>query len=118
MGFGMWLAHYGFHFLAGALTFVPVVQNALVEIGAPLLGAPRWHLVGMPASLVFPVELGLLGLGTLGSLLATWGISKDVAPDRTARAFGPWAVLCALLFASALWLLSQPMEMRGTLLAS
>jgi len=28
LGFGMWLAHYGFHFLSGLFTIVPVTQSA------------------------------------------------------------------------------------------
>jgi hypothetical protein len=32
-------------------------------------------------------------------------------------AFLPWAVLLSLLFAAAIWLMGQPMEMRGTLFA-
>jgi hypothetical protein len=32
------------------------------------------------------------------------------------RIFAPWAVLLALLFAAAIWLMGQPMEMRGTFL--
>ena len=31
-GFGMWLAHYGFHFLTGALTVVPVTQSAAIDL--------------------------------------------------------------------------------------
>jgi hypothetical protein len=34
------------------------------------------------------------------------------------RAFAAWAGLCVLLWAAALWLLSQPMEMRGTFLSN
>jgi hypothetical protein len=30
--------------------------------------------------------------------------------------FAAWAGLCVLLWASALWLMSQPMEMRGAFL--
>lgn len=117
-GFGMWLAHYSFHFFAGLLTFIPVAQNALVDIGLPLLGAPRWSLVGIPAAWVFPIELGFLGLGTIGSLLTAYRIAEEKAPKRPKLAFAPWAVLCVILFLAALWLLSQPMEMRGTILAA
>ena len=31
-GFGVWLAHYGFHFLTGALTIVPVTQSAVIDV--------------------------------------------------------------------------------------
>lgn len=118
LGFGVWLAHYSFHFFAGLLTFIPVAQNALVDIGAPLLGAPQWNLVGLPAAWVFPIELGFLGLGTMGSLLVAYRIAEEKAPKRAKLAFAPWAALCLLLFLAALWLLSQPMEMRGTILAA
>jgi hypothetical protein len=114
LGFGVWLAHYAFHLLTGLLTFVPVVQSAL----AGALGAPRWGLGGLPARLVYPLELGFLGLGLLGSLLVAWRIAERDHPERALRTFVPWAGLCVLLGLTAIWLLSQPMEMRGTFLGS
>ena len=35
LGFGMWLAHYGFHFFSGLYTLIPVTQNALADLGWP-----------------------------------------------------------------------------------
>jgi len=118
LGFGVWLAHYTFHLLTGLWTFVPVAQAAVASLGRPLLGAPRWGLGGLPERFVFPLELGFLGLGFLGSLLVAHRIAEREYPARAARAFAPWAGLCLLLTAAALWLLSQPMEMRGTFLGS
>ncbi len=118
LGFGVWLAHYGFHFFAGLLTFVPVVQSALVDAGLPLLGLPMWHLVGIPAAWVYPIEIGFLSLGAVGSLMTAFRVAEELAPERPRLAFAPWAALCLVLWLSALWLLSQPMEMRGTILAS
>src|SRR5262245_2206733 len=47
-GFGVWLAHYGFHLLTGAFAIVPVTQRAAVDLlGWPALGAPLWWLTGM-----------------------------------------------------------------------
>jgi ferredoxin len=111
LGFGVWLAHYGFHLLTGLLTIVPVVQETLGF-------APRWDLVGLPVRLVQPLEMGFLGLGLLGSLLVAWKIAEREVPDRKRAAFLPWAGLCVLLGGAAVWLLSQPMEMRGTFLGS
>ncbi len=32
LGFGVWLAHYGFHLLTGILTVIPVTQSAAVDL--------------------------------------------------------------------------------------
>ena len=119
LGFGVWLAHYGFHFFTGALTVIPVTQSAVRSVaGRDLLGAPLWRLGGLPEAVVFPMELGFLGLGLLGSLLVGWRIAREYAPGATTRAFAPWAVISLLLFAAACWILAQPMDMRGTFIAA
>jgi polyferredoxin len=114
LGFGVWLAHYSFHLLTGLWTFVPVAQDAL----SPWLGSPLWSLGGMSPRLVRPIEMGFLGLGVLGSLLVSWRIAEREFPARSGRAFAPWAALCLVLGCAAVWLLLQPMEMRGTFLGS
>src|SRR6202034_4707953 len=68
IGFGMWLAHYGFHFLTGLYTIIPVTQNAVANLGWPLLGEPRWRLTGLSIYIVQPLEWGFLILGLAGSL--------------------------------------------------
>ena len=117
LGFGVWVAHYAFHFLTGLLTFVPVAQNAAADAGFAILGEPRWSLGGLPERVVYPIEIGFLVLGLVGSWIAAWHIAeRDTDGARVWRAFAPWAVLALALFGAALWLLSQPMEMRGTFL--
>src|SRR5580704_1653833 len=69
LGFGMWLAHYGFHFFTGLLTIVPVTQTALSSIGVHLFGAAQWTWTGLPTRFVQPMELGFLFLGFAGSLV-------------------------------------------------
>lgn len=119
LGLGVWTAHYAFHFLTGLWTFVPVAQRALVDLGAPVLGAPRWSLGGLPARVVYPIELGLLTLGLVGSWIVAWRTARREPPPAVAwRVAAPWATLTLALFVAALWLLSQPMEMRGTLFPS
>jgi polyferredoxin len=116
LGFGIWLAHYSFHFLTGLYTFIPVTQSALTSAGWAVFGEPLWSLGGVPARFVYPLQLGLLGLGLTGSLLVAYRLAWDGAASRPRRVFAAWAGLCVLLWASALWLMSQPMEMRGTFL--
>lgn len=117
MGFGIWLAHYGFHFFTGFLTVIPVTQNAIKELtGQYLFGDPMWQLGGLPERFVYPLELGFMGLGLLGSLLVTWRIANKQSSDNHVLIALPWFVLHFALFLSALWIMSQPMDMRGTFL--
>jgi ferredoxin len=114
-GFGMWLAHYGFHLLTGALTIVPVTQRAALDLlGWPALGQPLWRLTGMRPGSVFPIQAGFILLGTMGSLAAAYQISERDYPDRPIAALAAWLAVVAVLAAAALWILLQPMEMRGT----
>lgn len=118
LGLGVWTAHYAFHFLTGLWTVIPVTQSALIDLGLPWLGAPAWRLGGLPPVNVFPLEMGFLGLGLVGSLLVAWRIAQRDFGARAGRAFVPWALLCATLFVAAAWLMTQPMEMRGTVMGS
>ena len=88
MGFGMWLAHYGFHFLTGLYTVIPVTQSALASLGWPVLGEPRWTLTGLPANIVLMIEIGFLLLGFAGSLTVLYGLAKTIRPGSPcARSF-------------------------------
>jgi hypothetical protein len=114
LGFGMWLAHYGFHFLTGLYTVIPVTQSALAGLGWPILGQPRWTLTGLPSDVVQVVELGFLALGFAGSLLMIYSLAEEDSPERSMRAFLPWAAVSTLLWIASMWLIFQPMEMRAT----
>jgi hypothetical protein len=117
IGFAVWLAHYGFHFFTGFLTVIPVSQNAALQaLGTPLLGEPLWQLGGLPAAAVWPIELGFLSLGLVGSWLVAWSVAHELTSTRAWSAWLPFAALHGLLFASAVWIMSQPMDMRGTFL--
>jgi hypothetical protein len=103
LGFGIWLAHFSFHFLTGFYTIVPVTQAALVELGWAVLGQPQWGAPGISPAVVQLLEYAFIALGLLG-------------PIHPTRVFVPWAVLSLLLAGAAFWLMSQPMEMRGVVL--
>ena len=118
LGLGVWLAHYGFHFLTGVLTVIPVAQSTVRNtFGADYLGAPHWRWAGVPQAFVLPIEMGFLGLGLIGSLTVAWRTAAEFAPSKIARVFAPWAFIAVLLFATACWTMSQPMDMRGTFVA-
>jgi len=115
LGFGMWLAHFVFHFFTGALTPVPVIQRLAGEWGIKGWGSPAWEI----GSWAFPnlpaLELLLLDVGLLVSLWAAWRLAHKLAPTRSAACFLPWAALALILFGCGVWIVFQPMEMRGTL---
>jgi polyferredoxin len=117
LGFGMWLAHYGYHFLTGMLTVIPVVQNAAASFGYPFLGEPRWRLTGMPANIVLPLEVGVLVLALAATLILIHRMAEEDSPESVSRAFAPWAAVGMLVWCAALWLILQPMDMRGTFMA-
>jgi ferredoxin len=117
LGFGMWLAHYGFHFFTGLLSFIPVTQSALADLGVRILGAPRWTLTGLPVRFVQPLEFGFLILGLAGSLLVAYRLAEEDSAERPMMAFAPWAAVCLLIWASSIWLMLQRMEMRATFMS-
>lgn len=116
LGFGMWLAHYGFHFFSGLYTFIPVTQNVFASLGWPILGAPLWRLTGFPSRFVQPIEIGFLLLGLAGSLLVALRLAEEDSPGKMIRAFAPWAVVSVMIWMASIWLMFQPMEMRAMLM--
>jgi hypothetical protein len=116
LGFGMWLAHYGFHFFSGLYTFIPVAQNLVASLGWPILGTAAWRLTGIPVRFIQPIELGFLLLGLAGSLLVAFRMAQEDSPGRVMRAFAPWASVSMIIWLASVWLMYQPMEMRAMLM--
>jgi ferredoxin len=112
LGFGIWLAHFSFHFLTGLYTLIPVTQSAI-----GVLGEPRWSVPGLAPNVVQLFEFGFITLGLLGSLLVSYGIAT-AEEIRPVRVFIVWATLSFIIAAAAFWLMSQPMEMRAVTLGS
>jgi hypothetical protein len=65
----------------------------------------------MRPGLVYPIEIGVIMLGALGSLASAFQISDRDYPGRAALAVAPWSLLIIGLTAAALWIMSQPMQM-------
>jgi hypothetical protein len=94
---------------------------ALVPIGVAMWAA---HLMYHFAtawtsrlSFVTPVQILLLGAGLLLSLYVILRIAEQ-SVQRTRRVLAvaaPWAALCLMLYAAGIWILFQPMQMRGML---
>ena len=117
LGFGIWLAHFSFHFLTGLYTFIPVAQSAVADLGWSILGEPRWGVPGLAPNLVRLFEFGFIALGLLGSVLVSYAIAAT-EEVRAMRIFSVWAALSLIVALGAVWLMSQPMEMRAVALGS
>lgn len=98
VGFSIWLAHYSFHLLSGFFTFIPILFKITIPIS--------W--MGLSPSIVFPIQLGILALGFMGSSIITSVVAKNHF-TKTA-----WITTHALIIIFAFWIFSLPMEMRGT----
>jgi hypothetical protein len=113
----MWTAHYLYHFLIGGLTIVPVVQEYLRDLGLASESVPQWGMGALvPESWLVPIEIVVLQAGLLLSLVVGFRIARGSELDRrrALRAFLPWGTLAMVLTVLGIWLLTQPMEMRGT----
>jgi cytochrome c oxidase assembly factor CtaG len=115
LGFGMWLAHFVFHFFTAALTPWPVIQRLGTDWGLWPTGTinqvASWAFQDLPG-----LELLFLDAGLLLTLFVAWRIAGQIAPQKVFRAFAPWGVLATGLFLAGVWIVFQPMEMRGTLM--
>ncbi len=117
VGFAMWLAHFGFHLVTGLGTFGPAAARAASDAGlaaahaTPMLGMPMGPVSGALEGL----QIAVLGAGLVVSIAVAWRLSLGLA-SRPRFAFGvaaPWAFLAIALYSAGVWILLQPMEMRG-----
>ncbi|HEY2424028.1 MAG TPA: hypothetical protein VGH55_07985, partial [Chthoniobacterales bacterium] len=116
LGAAMWLAHFGFHLFTALLTPIAVVQRIFLDLHIGSTGSPWWslHTPAIPQLLDF--QCLALDLGLLVSLFFAWKVCVRLAAKRKAvAAFLPWGVLLSLLYVAGIWIVFQPMEMRGML---
>lgn len=119
LGFAMWTAHYGFHFFTSYASMLPAAQRFAGDWGWHALGQPAWacSCCGPVADWLLPAELVALDAGLLGALAVGYRLALADAgePIAALRVLLPWAVLITLLFAAGVWIVMEPMQMRGML---
>ncbi len=119
IGFAMWFAHYSFHFFTSWDTIVPATQRFAGDHGWTALGDPLWQCAccQVPATWVLRVEVLTLDFGLLASLYTGFRIAEANSSRmvQTLKGFAPWATIVVLLFVLGVWIVFQPMEMRGTM---
>jgi cytochrome c oxidase assembly factor CtaG/ferredoxin len=115
LGFAMWAAHYLFHFLTSYESAMPVAQRFVADWGGDLGPAAWAQACCMNVAGWLPrFEIVLLDCGLLASLYTCWRIAL-ARSDRPVAAVVPWAMVIVGLFALGVWIVLQPMEMRGTI---
>lgn len=111
LGFGIWIAHYAFHFLIAPLSFIPIFQE--------FFGASQGDWVAFG----FQVDISLIGLLQVIALLGGFLWSMFIAQEASTRVYGkrssfgalmPWSMMLLVLMIAAYQVFSLPMEMRGT----
>ena len=120
VGFSMWLIHFSYHLFSSGQTALPVIQRAAMDVGITILGTPNWLLSSrMPALDWLPsFELLLLDLGLLLTLYISWRIASRFRLNfvQTLRLNAPWAALAVALYLIGVWIIFQPMQMRGMMM--
>ena len=116
----MWLAHFLYHLVTGAHTAVPVLQQAATSVGLSVFGQPNWTLSSAMLSFDWlpSLQLLILDCGLLLTLYAAWHLARrfKVSFARTVGMVAPWAALGVLLYSVGIWIIFQPMQMRGMMM--
>lgn len=119
IGAAMWLVHFGFHLATSAGTGLSVVQRIANDVGVTFLGSPEWlwGCCATPPGWLLPLEILVLDLGLIGSIVIAWRVAEQLQTGVRALVTAlPWIAIATALFAFGLWIVLEPMEMRGTLL--
>ena len=117
LGFGFWGAHYLFHFLTGTLQIIPVFQHFFAYRDFAI--DPNWRLSQVvPSRWLFPIEAGVTALYTFLAIYTAIRIALRDFGRRGVLAMWPLLLFVLAFAVFSLWVLGQPMEMRGTVFFS
>lgn len=119
IGCGLWTTHYTFHFLTSYQSIIPVTQRFLIDHGWPGLGGPQWaqSCCLLTGNSIYQWEILCLNLGLLLSLYTAYriGCTEDPTGIANPGVISPWLGLIILLYGVGIWIIFQPMQMRGLL---
>ena len=108
VGVAMWAAHLLYHFSTAWSAPSVVVERLLSGLGGALPSGsiPAW---------LTSAQISLLDAGLLLTLYVAWRVATQQV-DGTRRAIGlvaPWVAVSCGLYCAGIWILFQPMQMRG-----
>jgi ferredoxin len=107
LGLAMWAAHFVYHLATAGPSLGPVLVRAVSGESAGGAGA----FLGPAAAI--GVELLVLDAGLLLTLYAGWRLAAELTRERALRLFAPLALVASALWLAGVWILLQPMAMRG-----
>ena len=117
LGAAMWAGHFLFHLFVGWGSGWTTFRRAANSLGWPLVKLSEREFSSSPlgADAVRVLQTILLDAGFLLALYLAWRICLVYAPRaRDALSlFAAWAGLATILYAAGVWIILQPMEMRG-----
>jgi cytochrome c oxidase assembly factor CtaG/polyferredoxin len=120
LGMAMWAAHLLFHLFTGWASLGPVIHQAGGDFGWHLLPPAHWAMALplLSANSMLSLQLLLLDAGLLLTLYLGWRMAQQWAPraGRAVLLLLPWATTVALAYAAGVWILLQPMQMRGVIM--
>jgi hypothetical protein len=114
LGVSMWAAHFLFHLVTAALTPWPVIQRLAKDAGISS-ALPNWNIASLGFNDLPALEILILNAGCLFTLWLLWRKTLATSKAHPLLAFLPWAILAGSLYALGIWIILQPMEMRGIL---
>jgi cytochrome c oxidase assembly factor CtaG/ferredoxin len=119
LGFAMWLAHFVFHLFTGSHMPVPVIERIALDLHLTFFGKPDWGIASWAMPQLLDFEILFLDLGLLVSLYAGWRVAQryNNSRNRCLLIFTPWSLVYILFFLVAIWIIFQPMDMRGTMMS-
>jgi cytochrome c oxidase assembly factor CtaG len=119
LGFSMWLSHFVFHLFTGSHMPIPVIKRIAIDLHLNFLGKPNWGITSWAVPQLLDFEILFLDLGLLFSLYAGWKVAQryNNSKNSSLLVFTPWSLLYLLFFLVAIWIIFQPMDMRGTMIS-
>ena len=108
LGFSMWVAHLLYHFATGWSAPATALGRLLPGLSGavPVIFVPSW-LTG--------AQILMLDAGLLLTLYVGWRVAKQQARGvrRAVALIAPWIAVSCALYGAGIWILFQPMQMRG-----
>ena len=120
LGLAMWAAHLLFHLFTGWATLKPALHQAGADFGWHLLAPAHWGMEQplLAADTTLSLQLLVLDAGLLLTLYLGWRLAQQWAASagRAVLLLLPWATTVAVAYAAGVWILLQPMQMRGMIM--